>query len=66
MKKGFTIVELLIAVVVVGILAAIIITAVKNSTGLEPMTEKEECALYENHAQKDLPVKCLKYYGLGK
>lgn len=58
-SSGFTIVELLIVLVIVGILATLVVTTFK---GIQERKEGRSCDYYQNHKVEDLPAKCLDYF----
>ena len=59
-NKGFTLLELLIVIAIVGLLVSIVVGSIKNSK----KTPKERCLeKMEVLTIKDLPVACLKYTG---
>lgn len=61
--KCFTLIELLVVIAIIGILSTLLIPVFKEEVAQEKvMTEQDKCKRYENYSQKDLPVKCLKYY----
>jgi len=69
MKKGFTLIELIIMIAIIGILASIIITTVriggKDSEG-KPISEQEQCKVFKYSSVRDLPAFCVKYYYTGE
>lgn len=60
--KGFTLIEVLVVIAIVGLLSTVVVDSVRGSKKEDSQTEEQTCQKYSNWSQKDLPVKCLKYY----
>lgn len=63
MKKGLTLIELLVIIAVIGVLTSIALSIFSSNNDEKNLTEKEYCLkYYSDSIQKDVPAKCLKYF----
>ncbi len=60
-QNGFTVVELLVAMAIVGILIVIVLTAIFGGGFKET-----SCESYGWMPQKDIPAKCIEYFQGGE
>lgn len=62
MKKGFTLIELLLVIAIIGILTSVVLASIQGKQEKTPEELQSYCLSLDYLAQKDLPVKCIKYY----
>lgn len=62
MKKGFTIIELLVVLAIIGILTSVVIASVNRSN--QPL--EVTCDSYKDWGIQYLPVKCFSYFGVNR
>lgn len=64
MNKGFTIVELLIVIVIIGVLGSIVVTTLSSIQEKNSEAEQKDssCEMYSNWVAEDLPVGCYEYF----
>lgn len=68
-NKGFTVLELLIVVAIIGMLSSIVFVAIKQSKCVKSRTCKTAdddsiCEMYRWRSISHLPVNCLKYFNV--